>query len=235
MEHFPFEQIVGLIVFVIIALAQFWTKLRTGKPMPHAEEDQEPQFPEFRPERQTPKTAPPPIAPSRVPDQGPRIDDLLREALGLPHEGKAPPAPAPKPVARPHVPPPIVQQPQMPRPRRLVEPMPAPPPPAAQQTDVEEAQTGSVLASLERLEREAAQIRERVGRLGHLQVAAGAQAEARMRQRLAGLMKGIAEPPVGSRPGMSFVRRILSSPKTIRHAIVLNEVLGKPRGLDSRF
>lgn len=226
-EHFPFEQIVGLIVFVIIALAQFWTKLRTGKPMPRSEEPEpEFEFPDFGEEK--------PLAPSPRPDGSapPKLDDFLREALGLPSgPGPSPVAPPPT-LARTPTPPSTI--PQQRRPITPSSPVPSTPPPAPKLSP-DGPVAGNVLASLERLERETSRVRERVEQIGHLEVAAGAEAEARMRQRLAGIVKDLglsgAPTPATSPRGKSPIGQLIADRNTLRRAIVLNEILGPPRSL----
>ncbi len=225
MEHFPFEQVVGLIVFVIIALAQFWTKLRTGKPPPpQGKSEPDYEFQEFGQPRPAPHPARRPTGESPRPAS--KLDDVLREALGLPPEGK-PQVPTPP---RTQVPSP----PRIPHPYRAKAPAPPAPPPLLQSAE-ESVPTGSVLASLERLEQEASKVKQRAEQLGRLKVDAGTEAETRMRQRLSGLIKGldlIESQTAAPKPGMSFVGRMLTDRKTVRQAIVLNEILGPPRGLN---
>lgn len=227
MEHFPFEQVVGLIVFVIIALAQFWTKLRTGKAAPPpGENEPDHEFPEFGQPRPVPHPAQRPTGESPRPAS--KLDDVLREALGLPPEGK-PQVPAP-PRTQATLPP---SPPRIPQPYR--EKTPAPLAPPLLQSAEETVPVGSVLAGLERLEHETSKVRQRVEQLGHLKVEAGTEAETRMRQRLAGLVKGldlIESQAAAPKPSMSFVGRMLADRTTIRRAIVLNEILGPPRGLN---
>lgn len=228
MEHFPFEQVVGLIVFVIIVLAQFWTKLRAGKLAPPPDEHEpDHEFPEFGQPRPAPHPPQRPMGESPRPAS--KLDDVLREALGLPPEGK-PQVPAP-PRTQATLPP---SPPRVPQPYREKAPVRPAPPPVLQSAE-ESVPTGSVMASLERLEQEASRVRQRVEQLGRLKVEAGTEAETRMRQRLAGLIKGldlIESQTAAPKPGMSFVGSMLTDRKTVRRAIVLNEILGPPRGLN---
>lgn len=228
MEHFPFEQVVGLIVFVIIVLAQFWTKLRAGKSAPPpGENEPDYEFPEFGQPRPAPH--PPQRSTGESPRPASKLDDVLREALGLPSEGK-PQTPAPprtQATSRP-------EPPRIPDIYRQKAPAPPAPPPLLQSAQ-ETVPAGTVLASLERLEQEASKVRERFEHLGRLRVEADAETETRMRQRFAGLTKGldlIESQAATPKPSMSFVGRMLTDRKTVRRAIVLNEILGPPRGLN---
>lgn len=82
MEKFPFEQWIGFIVFIIVALSQIWTSLRENK----KKKKNIPSKP--RPVNQEPIFEKP-------------LQDLL-EALGLPA------SPSPSPVPQPSSPPPTI-------------------------------------------------------------------------------------------------------------------------------
>lgn len=223
MEDFPFQEFVGLIVFVIVVIAQFWTKLRTGKPMPGTgEPEPEFDFPDFDDQKPgAPGPAPAPSAPA-----APKLDDLLREALGLPSDQK--PSPASPPVlARP----PTVPQ-TLPPQHRTAPPAPPQMPPMPRPHG-EEPETGGVLAGLKRLEQETDLVRARLKELGRMEVSAGVEAEARMRQRLAKLTSDMdhARTSTAASHRKSPIGQLLGDRTALRRAIVLNEILGPPRSV----
>ncbi|HPA20223.1 MAG TPA: hypothetical protein PLU30_20910 [Verrucomicrobiae bacterium] len=241
MEHFPFEQIIGLIVFVIIALAQFWTKLRTGKPMPQPEEPEpEFDFPDFGDPKPLapPQPAPARATPSRAPT--PRLDEALREALGLPTATRPSSAAPPLQQKTPASPPVLTQAAAIPQPAQQqrspkIPAAPTPPLPAPS-PGYEARKPADVLTSIERLEQETDFVRARLQEIGRMDVSAGRDAEARMRRRLGelvqelGLARTATAPPAARKEPL--IRRWLSDRNALRRAIVLNEVLGPPRSLN---
>lgn len=229
MREFPFQEIIGLIVFVIVILAQFWTKLRTGKPMPGSDESEpEFEFPDFGEKRSDAPASGPvrPAAPS-----APRTDDALREALGLPTA----PRPAPPPPAAPTPPrpaPPVIVRAPTPAPQPQPRPAVATARPA--QPAPQEAEAENVLAGLERLERETESFRARLQEIGRMEVGSGAGAEARMRQRLAHLVRdmGLATAPAPPPRPATPISASLANREGLQKAIVLSEILGPPRALN---
>ncbi len=230
MREFPFQEIVGLIVFVIVILAQFWTKLRTGKPTPGSDEPEpEFEFPDFG-EKRSDAPTPGPARPVGAPS-APRTDDALREALGLPTA----PRPAPPPPAAPAPPrpaPPVIVRAPTPAPQPQPRPAVATARPA--QPAPQEAETDNVLAGLERLERETESFRARLQEIGRMEVGSGAGAEARMRQRLAHLVRdmGLAAAPAPPTKPASPIGASLANREGLQKAIVLSEILGPPRALN---
>lgn len=228
MENFPFEQVVGLIVFVIIALAQFWTKLRTGKPMPGTEEPEpEFEFPDFGEAKPSQASAPTHRTPSAPPTRRP--DDALREALGLPMGPTKPPVPAQR-----ETPPPVLARAPSPPPRSAP-PLPSrPTTPAPPRRSLDEGtEPESVLDSLKRLEQETEFVRARLHEIGRMDVSAGASAEAVMRQRLAGVVRdaALARANAAAPRRRPPAREWVADRTSLRRAIVLNEILGPPRSL----
>lgn len=235
MREFPFQEIVGLIVFVIVILAQFWTKLRTGKPMPGPDEPEpEFEFPDFG-EKRTDTQSPGPARPAGAPS-APRPDDALREALGLPTAPRpAPPPPAAPPPAAPtpsrSAPPVIVRAPT---PAPQPQPRPALATARPTQHAPQDAEAANVLAGLERLERETESFRARLEEIGRLEVGSGAAAEARMRQRLAHLAHDMGRAPAQAPPPRPAtpISASLANREGLQRAIVLSEILGPPRALN---
>lgn len=234
MEDFPFQEFVGLIVFVIVVIAQFWTKLRTGKPMPGTgEPEPEFEFPDFDDQKPgAPGPAPAPSAPA-----APRLDDILREALGLPSGPKPSPDAPPVTRAQPASPPVLTRAPTVPQslpPQHRTTPTAPPPMPPMAQPYGGEPETGGVLASLKRLEQETDFVRARLKAIGRMEVSAGVEAEARMRQRLAKLTSDMdhARTSISAPHRKSPIGQLLVDRTALRRAIVLNEILGPPRSLN---
>ncbi len=229
MREFPFQEIIGLIVFVIVILAQFWTKLRTGKPTPGSDESEpEFEFPDFG-EKRSDAPAPGPVRPAAP--SAPRTDDALREALGLPTA----PRPAPPPPAAPTPPrpaPPVIVRAPTPAPQ--LQPRPALATARPAQPAQQEAEAENVLAGLERLERETESFRARLEGIGRMEVGSGAGAEARMRQRLAHLVRdmGLATAPAPPPRPATPISASLANREGLQKAIVLSEILGPPRALN---
>lgn len=231
MREFPFQEIIGLIVFVIVILAQFWTKLRTGKPMPGSDEPEpEFEFPDFG-EKRSDTPTPGPARPMGAPS-APRPDDALREALGLPTAPRPAPPPPHSAPAPPRPAPPVIVRTPAPAPQ----PQPRPAVATARPTQhaPQEAEAANVLAGLERLERETEFVRARLEEIGRMEVGSGAGAEARMRQRLAHLVRdmGLATAPAPPPRPATPINASLANREGLQRAIVLSEILGPPRSLN---